>query len=266
MNWITGLLSKHSRNIHLILVVALSLVLVLVQGPKSISSRVSQAIQGSLYYPFLKIKSSFRNASVRAADLDRLREMLAESREKLFMCLEIQRENERLQGALGFKPPAGYRLTPANVVYITGLGAQLPISAVINRGVDDSILIDMPVMNQDGLIGRVAFVMGNSATIQLLTDPSNQVAARLVSSRQMGIVKYLAHGGMVLDNFPSQADVKVGDTVISSGLGGVYPAGLPVGTVTKVSYPENEPFCRIELKPAADIRSLEEIFILKPEQ
>ena len=263
MSWISDLLSKRSRNIHFGLILALSAVLLL--GNTRINSFVSQFLLSSLYYPFFKVKTSLADASVRASDLDRLRERLVEVSEKLSMCQEVQRETVRLRAALGFEPPPGYRLTPAKVVMISGLGGRLPISVTINRGARDSVFVDLPIINQDGLIGRVISATDDYATIQLLTDPSNRVAARVAGSREMGVVKYLAHGEMVLDNFPVQGHINEGDTVLSSGLGGVYPAGLMVGTVIEVSRPENVPFCRVKLRPAANIRSLEEIFVLRPE-
>ena len=82
---------------------------------------------------------------------------------------------------------------------------------------------------------------------------------------KMGIVKFLPSRGMILDNFLIQGTINVGDTVLSSGLGGDYPAGLIVGTVTDVFRPENEPFYRVELQPAANFRSLEALFALRPE-
>ena len=264
MSWLSDLFSRRSRNIHFVLVVVLSLVLIL--GHAKVNNFVSQALLSSLYYPFFKIRSSFEDAGVRASDLDRLQKALVEASVKLSMCQEAQRENDRLRAALGFEHPPGYRLTPAKVVSISGFGRHLPNSATINRGAKDSIFADLPIINQDGLIGRVASVTDDYATIQLLTDPSHRVAARLAGSREMGIVKYLAHGGMMLDNFPVQGDISVGDTVLSSGLGGVYPAGLKIGTVVEVSRPENNPFCRVKLKPAANVRSLEELFVLRLEQ
>jgi len=238
---------------------------VLSLNPARVSQLVSQAILSSFYYPFFKIKSSFVLLTSLASENERLQASLVELSTELALCQEAERENERLRLALGFEPPPGYRLTPAKVVYINDPGGYLPLTATINRGASDSIYVDLPVISQDGLMGRVSYVTDDFATIQLLTDPSNRVAARLARNREMGIVKYLPYGGMVLDNFPIQGNIMVGDTVLSSGLGGVYPPGLKVGTVIEITRPENKPFCQVRLKPAARVRSLEEIFILKPE-
>ncbi len=81
----------------------------------------------------------------------------------------------------------------------------------------------------------------------------------------MGIVKYKMSGGMILDNFPLHGSIVVGDTVISSGLGGVYPSGLIVGYVTEVERDETEPFCHVKLTPAVNFHSVEEVFVLMTE-
>jgi len=116
------------------------------------------------------------------------------------------------------------------------------------------------------LIGRVVEIFEDQATVQLLTDPTNRVAARVVRNRQMGIVKYQVRRGMILDNFPVQGDIRAGDEIRSSGLGGRYPAGLVVGTVVAVQRFEEDPFCIIQLEPAASFNSLEELYILRVNQ
>jgi len=264
MNWISNLFSKHWRNIHFAIIILISLILII--GYPSLNRFISQVVLATVYYPFFKVKSSFADLSSIASERDQLQEALVEASVKLSICEEAKRENDRLQAALRFTPLAGYRLTPAKVIYISGFGRYLPVSATIDRGAKDSIFVNMPIINQDGLIGRVDSVMDNFATIQLLTDPSNRVAARLAGSREMGIVKFLAHGGMVLDNFPIHGAIKVDDTVLSSGLGGVYPAGLMIGTVAKITRPENKPFCEVKLNPAVNFRSLEELFVLRLER
>ncbi len=263
MNRISGLFSRHWRNLHFAAIVLLSFVLII--GHPNVNGVLSQVVLGSLYYPFFKIKSSFGQLTAVALERDRLREALVEVSVKLSMYEEAKRENDRLRAALGFEPPPGYRLIPAKVIHISGFGHRLPISATVSRGTKDSVFAELPIINQDGLIGRVAYATDDFATIQLLTDPSHRVAVRLTGSREMGIVKFLAHSGMILDNFPIQGVIYVGDTVVSSGLGGVYPAGLKIGTVAEISRPENEPFCKVKLDPAANFRSLDEVFVLRPE-
>jgi len=261
MSWISAQFARHWRYIHFGSVVALCLILIF--GPAVVTTAVGQVTLSGLYLPFFKIRSGFELMRSQAVANAELRQSLMEASLKLSAYEESVRENERLRSALGFEPPPGYRLTPAEVVSVSGY--QEPVTAVINRGGSDSIVVNQTVINQDGLIGRVSAVTAGYATVQLLTDPANRVAARVASSREMGIVKFQLMRGMILDNFPTHGTIAVGDTIVSSGLGGVYPAGLKVGIVTSVERHEDEAFCAVTLQPLAEFRSIEELFVLRSE-
>ncbi|UCD64198.1 MAG: rod shape-determining protein MreC [Candidatus Zixiibacteriota bacterium] len=259
MSWFTNLFAKHSRNIHLGLIVIFSAGFI--AAPAAVMPPVRQVIVSVFHFPFAHLKSSIAELRDEAAENDRLRRLLTQSSMTIAMYEEAVRENVRLRSVLGFEPPPGYELLPAEVISLAG--DFTPIYAVIDKGASDSVLVDQPVINQQGLIGRVSSVSQDYATIQLLTDPSNRVAARLARSREVGIVKFTSSRGMILDNLPVQGTVAPGDTVLSSGLGGVYPPGLKVGTVVEVRRPDLEPFCEITIDPAVNFYSIDEIFILK---
>ncbi len=259
MSWISSQFIKYWRQIHIGIVLVLSAVLIL--GPAWLTTFVKQGLLNSLYFPAYKVKATISLVQSQAAANEELRQSLVETSLKIAVYEEMLRENERLRAALGFEPPPGYTLVPAEVIAVSGV--RLPVNAVMNRGDADQVSINQPVINEDGLVGRVVEVMPDYAVLQLLTDPANRVAARVASSREMGIVKYDASRGMILDNFPRHGSIAVGDTVVSSGLGGVYPPGLFVGVVTEVSCDEDRPFCEVDLRPAVNFHSIEELFILK---
>ncbi|HUV30996.1 MAG TPA: rod shape-determining protein MreC [Acidobacteriota bacterium] len=261
MKWISGTLSRHWRNVHFIAVIVLSALLTF--GSQRFNGYVSQTALVVFYQPFAKIKRSVEELSAVNAENHRLRQSLVEASLRLSELEEMKLENIRLRSVLGFEPPPGYKLLPARVLSVSG--ERMPVSAVINRGYHDSVFVDQTLINQEGLIGRIVAVMPDNATVQLLTDPANRTAVRVTSSREMGIVKYVASEGMILDNFPIQGQISEGELVISSGLGGIYPAGLVVGTVASIRRPEDEPFCKVRLTPAANFSSLEELFILRPD-
>lgn len=264
MNWLSKLFSRHVRNIHFAAIVLICFILIL-RIPK-INPFVSDVILTTFRYPFFKIRNGFTDLMSVASERDRLRASLVEVSMRLSQYLELVRENKRLRAALGFEPLPEYRLTPAKVIQVSSFGNHPPITATIDKGTNDSVFLDLPIINQDGLIGRVSSASDHFATIQLLTDPSHRVAARIASSREMGIVKFVTNGGLMLDNFPTQGTISVGDTVISSGMGGVYPEGLAIGTVAEVTRPVDKPFCEVKLHPAVNFRSLEEVFVLKAEK
>ena len=259
MSWISGLFSKSWRKIHLIIILLFSILLT-VQGA-GISALVSEGVLQSFYLPFSRVKNSVNDLRKVNDENKRLQEALVTANVKLSMLEEAGRENIRLRAVLGFEPPAGYTLLPAKVLAATGI--KVPTEAVINRGYLDGVTVNEPIINEDGLLGKVVSVSHSFSTVQLLTDPTNRVAVRVSESREMGIAKYILSQGLIVDNIPYQGDVKQGDQIISSGLGGLYPPGLVVGTVIAVERPKADPFLTVRLAPAADFNSLDELFVLR---
>jgi rod shape-determining protein MreC len=258
MKWISFFLSHYWRNVHFIAALALSVVLIL--NFDGINGYVSQAAL-AFYWPFAKVRTGFEELRKVYQENQRLRLELVEASLRLTDLEEMRRENIRLRSVFHFEPPLGYTLLPARVISVSG--ERIPSSAVINKGADDSVKVNQALINQEGLIGRIEAVGPEFATVQLLTDPANRVAVRVASSREMGIVKYRPGTGLVLDNFPIQGQILEGDIVVSSGLGGVYPPGLVVGTVASVKRPEEAAFCEVTLNPAVNFSSIEELFILR---
>jgi rod shape-determining protein MreC len=120
----------------------------------------------------------------------------------------------------------------------------------------------MPVISPSGIIGKTVAVDDKASTVQLLKDPSCKVAARVQRSRASGIVSYLGGPYLSLTNVPADQQVSVGDTVITSGLGGIFPRGLFIGTVTESRRKEGELFLEILVVPGAEFSILEEVFVV----
>ena len=259
MNKISNVFARNVRNFHFVSIILI--VLVLFIGGQFVNQYLNQVISVVFYSPFATVKNRYLDLIAVSDDNARLAQSLIDLSMKISFYEEAALENDRLRSILGFQPPQNYTLLPAKVISISG--KITPITATINKGANDSIWVDQPVINQEGLIGRISSVSADFAIVQLLTDPSNRVASRVVSSREMGIIKYNTSSGMSLDNFPTQGTIAVGDTIISSGLGGVYPAGLKVGVVTEVIKEELQPFYTVKILPSANFYSLEELFILR---
>lgn len=259
MNRISNLFAKQWRNLHFASVVILLILLFFVNT--YVSPSIDQFVFVVFQSPFAKLKQSYLELFSVAEENKQLNHLLVETSLKVAILEESARENERLRSVLGFKRAGQYRLLPAEVISVTG--GEIPTSVVVNRGSNDTVYIDQPVINEAGLIGRISEVSTDFAVVQLLTDPTNRVAVRVVNSREMGIIKYSFSGGMILDNFPIQGEVQIGEEVISSGLGGIYPAGLKVGNVSTVAVEELSPFYNIKVNPAANFYSIEELFILR---
>lgn len=262
MIWIRTVFSKHWRNFHFASIVLLCSVMI--SGVAGIPNTIGQVAFTSFYYPFFLFRSNIEGLHDVAQRNHELQASLVEASVKISQYEEIVRENERLREILGYAAIDEYDLLPARVVSVEG--ARIPILATINKGTDDSVFSPQTVINREGLVGRIISSTTGFATVRLLTHPANRVAVRVANDRHMGIVRYTAAEGMILENLPVQSEVETGDTIISSGLGGIYPQGLMVGFVTEVGRPADEPFCEVKLEPAAGFHAIEELFVLKQRQ
>jgi rod shape-determining protein MreC len=174
---------------------------------------------------------------------------------------EESKENQRLRQMLGFESESSYQLIPAEVVSTEP--GRFPLSIWINLGEKDGIKKGMPVINMDGLIGRVSEVLMRKSVVQLLYHPNCRVPALDSRSRVQGIVRSKGGIRLNLDNIPIEEDVKPGDEIYSSGLGEIFPEGLKIGQVYRVSPERDSVFKVITLKPAVNFARLEELFIIK---
>lgn len=136
----------------------------------------------------------------------------------------------------------------------------------IDRGMADGLEEGMPVVSAAGIVGRVVNVAAGSSRVLLLTDNASAVAAVIQRSRARGVVK--GRGGQlcVMEFTTKEEDVKVGDVVLSSGMGGIFPKGLPIGEVAMVKKGEYGIFQTIEIRPAVNLPRLEEVMVLLQRQ
>ncbi|GAM08170.1 cell shape-determining protein MreC [Geobacter sp. OR-1] len=169
-------------------------------------------------------------------------------------------ENERLKKLLTLK---GTVPIPAVAASIIGEdGAPWFKTMLIDRGGNDGFQEGMPVVASDGVVGQLIKVSGNSSRVLLITDHSSGIAAVVQRSRARGVVRGAGSGRLVLEFAIREEDVKVGDQVVTSGIGGIFPKGLPIGEVTMVKKGEYGIFQTIEVRPSVMISRLEEVLVL----
>ncbi|RII27306.1 MAG: rod shape-determining protein MreC [Geobacter sp.] len=178
---------------------------------------------------------------------------LLESRESLLA-------NDRLQKLLDLKTSLKIPSLTASVIGEDG--APWFKTLTINRGASDGLQEGMPVVVAEGVVGQVVKVAANSSRVLLLTDNASSVAGMIQRSRARGVVKGKGSGRCSLEFTLREEDVKVGDTILTSGVGGVFPKGLAVGEVSMVKKGEYGIFQTIEVRPAINITRLEEVLVL----
>lgn len=259
MTWFSTIFYRNRRFLNFGFAI-LFFLLITISG-ESIRPAIGNLTLTLFYYPFAELKNSIESLQSVAEVNRNLKNALMEASLQLSTIAEARRENQRLREFLGFEPPENFRVVPVKIVTLGH--NQFPVAAVINKGLKDSIEVDMPVINRFGLAGRIREVMSEFSSVQLLTDPAGAVSARIAESRQIGIVRYIPGEGMIFDNLPADARINKGDLVISSGLGGVYPSGLSIATVDSVFAEMGDIKKSVWLKPNVDFLEIEELYVLK---
>jgi rod shape-determining protein MreC len=197
--------------------------------------------------------------TVRKENLQLRRE--AAIRERRVSQLEEQAlETQRLQGLLAIRDASRADFLAARVV---GRDTSNWFKTIlIDRGSSVGIRRNLPVIAPDGLVGRVLEVTPTLSKVQLLTDPVSAAGGLVQRTRVAGIVFGNLEAGLVVRYLPQLADVAVGDEMITSGLGGVFPKGIPVGRVVAVERRSGALFQEATLQPKVDLSRLEEVLIL----
>lgn len=134
--------------------------------------------------------------------------------------------------------------------------------AIINRGSDDGLRRGMPVVTQQGLVGRVAAVTAGAARIQLITDPGSSINVRIQPSGAAAVLQGGITGDISLEMIPQSANVQIGDLVLTSGLGGNYPPDILIGQVTGVRSRDNDLFQSASVQPVVDLNQLNIVLVI----
>ncbi len=174
----------------------------------------------------------------------------------------VSRQNERLKKLLDTRRQLGMNVQLARVIDID-LGA-FSHRLVLNVGARQGVGVGQVVIDAHGIMGQVIEVLPNTCTAMLITDPDHAIP---VTDTRTGL-RTVAHGShasgqLVLPTIPVSSDVRVGDQLVSSGLGGRFPPGFPVATVTHVEPQISGMFLVARAKPAADLARSDEVLLLR---
>jgi rod shape-determining protein MreC len=195
---------------------------------------------------------------------DRVRRQLVSHAERLARGEQLAQENAKLRALLELRPAMQVRSVPAEVMY----EAADPYSrkVFIDRGATHGVVLGAPVVNESGVLGQVTRLFPLHAMVTLLTDKDAAVPVLNTRSQQRSAAFGGAEGGGLLELrfMAGNADVQVGDKLSTSGVDGVYPAGLPVAQVASVERRVDSGFARVLLAPAAAIDGVRHVLVLEP--
>src|SRR5213594_1777859 len=173
---------------------------------------------------------------------------------------EAASASQRLTALLEFKGRARSQTVAAQVI---GRDATNWYRAVmVNKGEGDGIRVEMGVITPAGVVGRVVKTSASASMVLLVTDPNNAITGLIQRTRDEGIVEGTARGLARMKYIPLLSTVRSGDRVITSGLTGGFPRGLPIGVITSIEKTEGDLLQSAEIVPDTDLTRLEEVLII----
>ena len=233
------------RRVLLIGLIVASVVMMTVYGREgetgplhTLQSAVSGAVSplrivgGSIESATSTVGDTVDNITADQSTLSGLREYNEQLVQQYSQMEEYKQEAQRLQKLLDLKDTYQIEGTGARVI---GRSSEAwSQTVIINKGSDDGVSTGQTVMGTSGVVGQIVSTSSHTATVRLLTDPQSGAAAMVQSSRAEGILRGSLVGLLYLEDLDADAEVNVGDVVVTSGLGGSYARGLIIGTVVKV--------------------------------
>ncbi|RGL07547.1 MULTISPECIES: rod shape-determining protein MreC [Collinsella] len=210
--------------------------------------------------PFNAIGNVFTNLSAPQETLSELKKQNEELTSELAQLTEAEKTAERLESLLGLQSTYNLQSTAARIIGTTGDAWSQTVT--IDKGSANGFEIGMPVCNSGGVIGQIIEVSAATSTVRLINDENSGVSAMVQSTRAQGILQGQPDGTLMLSYVPADADVKVGDVIITSGLGGRFPKGLPLGTVSSVSRAANATYYTIVVRAISTAESNEEVLVI----
>jgi|SRR5882672_1458839 len=197
------------------------------------------------------------------AENRQLKEQIEQMRLEQVRLSEDAIQAHRLQSLLAFKEQFIAKTVAAQVIGTSGM--DLSRSIYIDKGDNAGLKPDMAVITVGGIVGKVWIVYPSTSLVLMINDQSSGVGAMTEKSRLQGVVRGTPNGELILDRVMSDETVAPGETLLSSGGDRIFPKGLPVGRVSKVS-PGREMFLNVQVKPAADLSRVEEVLVVTEKQ
>lgn len=217
-------------------------------------------VGSAITMPFQGLGNIFSNLTADQATLSELQAENDELRSRNAELEEAEQTATRLQGLLDLQSSYNLQSTAAHI--ISGSSDSWSSTVTIDKGTSSGLSVGMPVTSSSGVIGQIVECGATSSTVLLVTDESSSISAMVQSSRAQGMLDGSAAGEVRLDMIRTDQTVEVGDIVVTSGLGGVFPKGLPLGKVTSVEKNPGSMYYTIVVEPYAHTENAEEVLVI----
>ena len=227
---------------------------------KGQSGRVLTRIELAMLWPADAARSFVEGILVDRRENENLKREIALLRREQLRLLQKQSGEIGARRARRFSQQQIDALLPARV--LASSGEPWPLVYHLSVGAADGIAVGQPVISPEGLVGRIVAVDPRTSSASLITDPLLAVSGEIVPGGARGVLRFRLAGrpGLYLDHVPLTDTVRVGDDIVSSGMSRGYPAGIPIGIVTRVGRDPGGLVQEIEVAPSAPLSRLREVF------
>ncbi|HIZ46368.1 MAG TPA: rod shape-determining protein MreC [Candidatus Olsenella pullistercoris] len=210
--------------------------------------------------PLQGLGNVFANLTADQETLSELRDENERLRTENAQLTESAQSATRLQELLDLQDTYSLQSSAARI--ISGSTDSWSSTVTLDKGTSSGLTAGMPVMSAAGVIGQIVSCGPTSSTVRLLSDESSSISCMVQSSRAQGMLTGSASGEVRLTLVSSSQEVAVGDVVVTSGLGGVFPKGLPVGEVTSVESNPGDVYLDIVVELYAHPETSEEVLVI----
>lgn len=240
----------------------LALGLLMRQAPNTVRGSIISTVTSTIFYPVQLVANSVNEFRSMAEENEHLKQENAKLRQETYHAREGLLELARLHTLVRFDDKWDYPIVTARVVGHNP--GRFLTTLIVNRGSVHGVKENMPVFSMNGLVGKVTKAAMGYSRVQLLVDPNLKLSVMERRTRVVGFLESM-DGHILTAMVPAHAGVKEGDTLVTSGLGGIFPKGIPVGTVKEVRKSDLDVMRQMDVAPFQEFSILEEVFVMEKE-
>lgn len=264
---------KNFSAYRLIIVVIISCVLMYQDYQRNYLSALRVYLSASLYpaqylinFPrnfIQKLNTNFSEREQLLKENNLLKKDNFELRSKVQQVYKLESENKRLYDLLGSQPQTDNSYIFADIIAVSPIAEKHHI--IINKGSRDNVLVGSAVADSNGILGHIIRDQIFGSEVLLMSDREHAIPIEIVRTSLRTIAVGTGnYNELKINTLPTNTDVKKGDILITSGLGGRYPEGFPVGTVKNVINNPGESFLEVSVTPFGNLKTVNEMWVIQP--
>ena len=246
---------------YIVFIVLVSLSLILITNSDSAAVRVLRSFTIVTFATLQSSSNWMADVFSPRQDDQILRDVNVNLLEEVMRLRRLQQENIELRRKIGFRERSSYPLVAAEIV-----GKNLAIGqnmVTLDVGENDSVSVNMPIINEEGLVGKIVATTARYSIGMLALHRDFRATAKVKRSRVDGIIAYRSGSSLLLQNVGKTADALPGDTIVTSEYSNVFPPEILIGIITAIGPGDGGLFSNIDVQPRVDFLALERVFVVR---